>query len=51
MDVVKVKEIKGPPDDTRHEHGPKGEEYDIWIWKDQRATLLGGKVVKVESVK
>lgn len=50
MEAAKIKEIKGAPDDSRHEHGPNGEEIDVWIWKDLRVTLQGGKATKVEKL-
>lgn len=49
MDVAEVKRIKGAPDESRHEHGPAGEEIDVWIWKDVSATISDGKVIEVEK--
>jgi hypothetical protein len=49
MDLVEVKEIKGAPDEAKHQHGQAGQEYDIWIWSDVQATIENGKVIKVEK--
>ncbi len=48
MDTAQVKEIKGAPDDSKHEHGAGGAELDIWIYKDAKVTFENGKVSKIE---